>query len=879
VAEVLAVVLVSGGMLVPVSASASGVQHVLSTKAGPPPGTAFVPVESHRLSDTVVASQGASTFKVLGVGGVPATGVGAVALKLTASKPAASGALVAYPTGARRPGVLSVSFSAGQDATAVVVVTPGSNGRVTAVNLSAGGVRVVPTVVGFYRAATKTSASLTYFKPVSPRQIASVRIKARGSVTFAGAGAHGVPAAATGVVVELTALTPAKSGTFTVSPADGVKSKINALRFSSGHTVTNLVTAAPGKQGRLVVANTSAAAVRVRVDVVGYLLAIAPSGSAPTAVKAAVHPGGAVLTWRAAKTDPGAPVLRYGIVVNQKMPWITSHTVYTSGPKTKLDVTGLTDGRTYTFQVFAVTREGNGAPSRATPPVLPSVNHLPAVPSGLLATAAGAGAVTVSWAQPENGRDELTSYIVSGTDAGPVTVAAPMTQYTFTGLTVGQRFVATVKAVNVVGTSGPSAPSNAVTVTGPAGTNVTSAVSLDEFGKFRPSGVGTGQPAVSADGRYVAFSSTSGIDGFDNNGVSDVFVRDRLLGTTVRVSTNPVTGYAGNGASTDASISANGQFVAFDSLADDLLPAGLDTNGREDVFVKDMVTGSISRVSVTSAGLQGDKASLDPAISADGSEVAFLSNSTDLVLGETNFVYNVYLHGAGSTIRVSRAMGGGSPAGSTATGAPAISADGRFVGYQSDGTDIVPGDTNGVVDAFVFDTSTSTTTRVSVGAGGAQADAASSGPELSSDGRYAVFSSDASNLVAGDTNGKSDVFVRDLVAGTTTRVSVGNDGSQGNDASTGGTISADGSRVLFTSLASNLVGGDTNGVSDAFVRHLATHETIRASVATNSAACAQPSTAAVISPDGGVALFTTADGNVVPSDSNQQPDLFARTLG
>ena len=157
-------------------------------------------------------------------------------------------------------------------------------------------------------------------------------------------------------------------------------------------------------------------------------------------------------------------------------------------------------------------------------------------------------------------------------------------------------------------------------------------------------------------------------------------------------------------------------------------------------------------------------------------------------------------------------------------------------------------------------------------------------PVFSADHRYAVFQSDATNLVAGDTNGKSDVFVRDLVAGTTTRISLGNDGSQANDSSTSPYISADGTRVLFTSLATNLVVGDTNGVADAFVRYLGTNETVRVSVGAGSAqAGAGADPAAIVggvglSGDGKTALFTSGDA-LVPTDTNAKVDLWARTLG
>jgi len=148
----------------------------------------------------------------------------------------------------------------------------------------------------------------------------------------------------------------------------------------------------------------------------------------------------------------------------------------------------------------------------------------------------------------------------------------------------------------------------------------------------------------------------------------------------------------------------------------------------------------------------------------------------------------------------------------------AISGDGRYVGFRSSASNLVAGDTNGADDVFVRDTVAGTTTRVSVLSDGTQANADSTAPAFSADGRYVAFGSSASNLVAGDTNGFLDVFVRDTVAGTTTRVSVDAVGAEANLPSLGSAFSADGRYVAFVSLASNLVAGDTNSTSDVIVR-------------------------------------------------------------
>jgi Tol biopolymer transport system component len=171
-----------------------------------------------------------------------------------------------------------------------------------------------------------------------------------------------------------------------------------------------------------------------------------------------------------------------------------------------------------------------------------------------------------------------------------------------------------------------------------------------------------------------------------------------------------------------------------------------------------------------------------------------------------------------TTERVS--LGPGGVQGNEQSSGPAISADGRFVAFQSAASNLVPGDTNGAQDIFVRDRQTGTTRRVSVGPGGVQTNAeASSGvPAISADGRFVAFESDATNLVPGDTNGAIDVFVRDRQTGTTRRISVGPGGVQGNSDSGGPAISADGRFVAFVSNASNLVPGDSNARFDVFVR-------------------------------------------------------------
>ncbi len=338
-------------------------------------------------------------------------------------------------------------------------------------------------------------------------------------------------------------------------------------------------------------------------------------------------------------------------------------------------------------------------------------------------------------------------------------------------------------------------------------------------------------PAVSADGRFVAFlSAAANLVVGDSNGLSDAFVRDRQLGTTERVSVpnnadQGALGTQANGDSFGLAISGDARFVAFESNASNLVLG--DTNGLRDVFLRDRQTGSTTRVNVPNdadQGALGTEAtgddSFDPAISPDGRFVAIHSAATNLVLADTNGFSDIFVRDrqTGATERVS-VDSAEAQASDDSSHSPAISADGRFVAFVSGASNLVPIDTNGVWDVFVRDRFFGTTERVSEDSGGAQATGDFSfDPAISADGRFVPFASGATNLVAGDTNGIRDVFMRDRSLGTTERVSVDSAGGQANSVSARPAISADGRFVAFESFAANLVADDSNFLWDIFVR-------------------------------------------------------------
>ena len=217
----------------------------------------------------------------------------------------------------------------------------------------------------------------------------------------------------------------------------------------------------------------------------------------------------------------------------------------------------------------------------------------------------------------------------------------------------------------------------------------------------------------------------------------------------------------GNSYSWHPLISANGRYVVFNSNADNLV-AG-DTNGYDDVYVRDRLAGKTSCISVSSAGVQGNQGSDIGSISADGRYVTFTSYADNLVADDTNASDDVFVRDrvTGKTTRVSvsstRAQGN-----NLGSFEAVISADGRYVAFRSFSDNLVTGDTNGEIDIFVRDRVTGTTKLVGVSSAGVQGNGyGSSEPTISADGRYVAFSSDADNLVAGDTNDTYDVFVRD----------------------------------------------------------------------------------------------------------------------
>ena len=354
------------------------------------------------------------------------------------------------------------------------------------------------------------------------------------------------------------------------------------------------------------------------------------------------------------------------------------------------------------------------------------------------------------------------------------------------------------------------------------------------------------------------------------------------------VTTNAAGTDAANSASNDPVLSPDGTKLAFVSAASDL--GATDTNGLQDVYVRDLATGTTTLVSVNADGTDaGDNMSISPLFSADSSKIGFTSAATDLVAGSdldgTNFDAFVRDLATGTTTQVSVETGADTTTGS-ATFSTFGRADGSLVSFNSTDNDHVPNDPfrpDDNLDVFVRDLSAGTTTLVSVNAAGTAAgNRTSDGGTLSPDGTKVVFDSYADNLVGGDTNGPwtEDAFVRDLVTGTTTLVSVTAGGTSGNGQSGDPQFSPDGRLVAFASTATDLAAvSDTNGTWDAFVRNLATGTT--RAVSTNAAGTATGSAEAFpgsFAPDGRSILFGGNGAGYGPIDTNGVADVYLKSL-
>jgi Tol biopolymer transport system component len=349
-------------------------------------------------------------------------------------------------------------------------------------------------------------------------------------------------------------------------------------------------------------------------------------------------------------------------------------------------------------------------------------------------------------------------------------------------------------------------------------------------------------PSISSDGRYIAFASEAkNIADNPGTGGRQIYVRDRKTGQTKIISL-PLNVSVPEEDAGDPSISGTGRYVAFRSFPGNLISSGGDQMSQ--IFVRDIVKNTLYLVSKSPSGEKGNDDSGvygGPSISSDGRFVAFQSYSTNLVKGDTNGASDIFLNdrNTGKTIRISVSSKWNQSNGGSVS--PAISGNGRYIAFISDATNLVPGDTNGKTDVFVYDRITKKTERVSVSSSGKQANGDSlsnstpNNVSLSWDGRFVVFTSQASNLAPGGVSntcssmglsspgsGTSpcfNIYIRDRKTGKTTRITSAKDGGLANGDSLMPSMSHNGNWLTFVSAADNMIPNDTNGLTDIFVFH------------------------------------------------------------
>ena len=387
--------------------------------------------------------------------------------------------------------------------------------------------------------------------------------------------------------------------------------------------------------------------------------------------------------------------------------------------------------------------------------------------------------------------------------------------------------------------------------------------------------------SISANGRFVAFASPAdNLSDADDDAYSNIYVRDLQARTTTFVSR--AVGEPAHGFSARPSISADGRFVAFDSDADNL--SDEDDDGFHDVFVRDLQANTTTLVSRASdqggmPGAAGDSSSDTPSISADGRFVAFISSASNLSGADNDSFQNIYVRDlqTRTTTHVSRAPG--APA-DRISGEPAISADGRFVAFASDATNLSEEDDDRIRDIFVRDLQANTTTYVSRASDegempGAAGNGRSSEPAISADGRYVAFQTDADNLSHEDKDGSPSIYVRDLYLGTTTYVS-GTIRGGARDPS----ISADGRRIAFEQEVNSPIGEIDVG-QNIFVRDLRADTTTfvgRTSPDPGEVTVNGLSYVPSISADGHHVAFASEANSVSSEDNDAVQNVFARDL-
>jgi Tol biopolymer transport system component len=830
--------------------------RLLDTRSGPGIAT----TDGQALGGGVVAAGGTVNLTVTGRGGVPATGVSAVALNVTVDQPTAAAFVTVYPTGSARPTASNLNMTAGKTIANMVIVPVGTNGQVTLFN-SAGTTHLIADVLGYFPTGSVNGlvpARLMDTRAASPtvdNQFAGTGAVGAGSVTNLKVTARGgVPASGVAAVaLNVTVTEPTASSFVTVYPTGSTRPTASNLNMVAGQTVPNMVIVPVGTGGQISLFNL-AGSTHLIVDVLAWfpsatasitgvnparLLetrsflstvdnkfnATGPLGAGGTQSVTVVGRGGVPATgvgavalnvtatnttaasfltvWPKGQSRPNASTLNF--TANQTVPNMVLLPVGADGQVSVFNLAGTTDVIIDVLAWF---------PDNSTTPTTTTTTTVPSVTAPLTRISTKAGGVQGDVTRDPN-EDPTFTFPTPDIDGA----SDPLFYYSEgPAISSNGRYVAFSTFMSLV-------PEDTEDVADVYRKDLqTGAIELISQTSSETAG-GTAsatEPAISADGNLVVFqSSQTGLDGTDNNGFEyDIFIRNVSAGTTTRL-TN------GNGPSTYPDISDDGRYVTFQSSATNIV-AG-DTNGAQDGFLLDRNTSTITRITVTGAGAEATCAAPTPAncnsgrgyigsfdmrISNDGSVMVFSSDADNLVAGDTNGerdVFWVQRGNAASLQRISVTSSETQVFGGTSDD-PEPSADGSLVSFHSRGNNLAAGDNEDGFEVYIRDVTNGNTTVLPGGNG------AGNHPMISGNGNYVSFSSTSASIVSGDTNGVSDVFLYNRLNETVIRVSVTAAGAVGgNDLSIESTLSADGDKIAFISLASNLVSGDSNAVADIFL--------------------------------------------------------------
>jgi Tol biopolymer transport system component len=378
-------------------------------------------------------------------------------------------------------------------------------------------------------------------------------------------------------------------------------------------------------------------------------------------------------------------------------------------------------------------------------------------------------------------------------------------------------------------------------------------------------------PVLSGDGQHLSFASTfQGLIQTDTNGYEDIFERGLITGIEYPVSTTPSGGFPSND-SYDPSLSRNGSILAFTSDANDVTAIS-DGNRRSDVFVRDMVSGVTSLASISAEGsTSANGPSWQPILSPDGKWLAFLSAASNLVSGGTpgNALYLRNLEQE-VTVRLGQTLA-----------IPVFAADSGFLLFESTDDNPALQDTNGKADLFLRDLGKESTELISAGATGASGDGNSHAGAISPDGRFVVFSSDSSNLVPNDSNGVSDIFMRDRASGIITLISKNAaNGGSANGASDLPVMSSDGRFVAFRSSARDLTADAVNAAAQIYVHDTWTQKTILATRSVRRAGSSDDRCGApLLSADGKTLIVKSFASDLTAGANLSQAVFYYRLAG